>query len=135
MPNYRVHLVGGLIVFLLSQYFIGANRLIINFACAILGSLFPDLDTKSKIQIISYRLLGLLILCLIYFQLWSKIIFLVPFLLFPLIVHHRGITHSFWFIALISALIAVFFPIIGALGAINFFLGALSHILLDRLVK
>jgi membrane-bound metal-dependent hydrolase YbcI (DUF457 family) len=109
--------------------------MLINFGCAIFGSVFPDLDTKSKVQIISYRLLGLFILFLIFYQSWQKIIYLVPFLLFPLVVHHRGITHSYWFIAIISAIIGIFLPVIGALGAINFFLGALSHILLDRFVK
>lgn len=135
MPNYRVHLVGGLTVFLLTNYLMGPNRMLINFGCAIFGSVFPDLDTKSKVQIISYRLLGLFILFLIFYQSWQKIIYLVPFLLFPLVVHHRGITHSYWFIAIISAIIGIFLPVIGALGAINFFLGALSHILLDRFVK
>jgi membrane-bound metal-dependent hydrolase YbcI (DUF457 family) len=133
MPNYRVHLIGGLTIFLLTNYFMGPNGLLINFSCAMFGSVFPDLDTKSKVQIISFRLLGLFIIGLIFLRAWHKILCLVPFLLFPLVIHHRGITHSFWFIALISAFISLFLPIIGKLGAINFFLGALSHILLDRI--
>lgn len=135
MPNYRVHLIGGLTIFLLTNYFMGSNGLLINFCCAMFGSVFPDLDTKSKVQIISYRLLGLFIVGLIFLHAWHKIIYFVPFLLFPLVIHHRGITHSFWFISLISAFIGFFLPTIGTLGAINFFLGALSHILLDRVVK
>jgi membrane-bound metal-dependent hydrolase YbcI (DUF457 family) len=133
MPNYRVHLIGGLTIFLITHYFMGPNRLIINFCCAMFGSVFPDLDTKSKVQIISYRLLGLFIIGLIFLHAWYKVLCLVPFLLFPLVIHHRGITHSFWFIALISAFISFFLPTIGTLGAINFFLGAISHILLDRI--
>ena len=133
MPNYKTHLVGGFAAFSI-LYFCGFSTIVWapNLACALIGSLFPDLDTKSKIQILFYRLLAIIILLLFYLKSWLNLLFLIPILIFPLIIHHRGITHKFWFIFIISCLIFNYANFLGEYAAIYFFVGALSHIILDK---
>ena len=135
MPGYRVHLLGGLVSFVL-LYSLGLKEAWpMSLMVSLFGSLFPDLDTKSKVQIYTYRILAVFALFLALFQCWQFLVILVPILLFPLIIHHRGITHRIWFLALVASLVYFYVPCLGQYAAIYFFVAAFSHIILDKLVK
>lgn len=137
MPGFRVHLFGGICSFLLITALLKFNGLVLlnlplNLVICLIASIFPDIDTKSKMQLWFYRLLAVLALILALLKCWSFLIILVPILIFPLIINHRGITHKFWFIGLISLLIYLFLPCLGYLPSVYFLFGALSHILFDK---
>jgi hypothetical protein len=103
MPNYKGHLFGG---FVFGAGFVTLTGLGTNswlslaewFGFLLLGSLFPDIDTKSKGQKIFYvTLLFLMIYCLI--NKYTALFILLSFVgLAPLLVHHRGLFHNPWFI-------------------------------------
>ena len=149
MPNYRGHLLGGAATFGLLFYlgqktgFIEAK----NFAkistwllACLLGSLFPDIDITSKGQRLLYASLLIIIPGIILSQEWFLFLPVTLIAIFPLLVRHRGITHRVPFILaapfVVSAIIAYYNQSAGKLviGCYPFFvLGALSHLLLDRL--
>ncbi len=146
MPGYRTHLVGGAAAFGLlyatltittgvaTTFIHGAEWL----GCALLGSLFPDVDTKSMGQKVFYRLLFIGALYLLYKQQFVALGLTGIAAMVPLLVNHRGIFHKFWFILLIPipllAYVAEFQPFYwdAALYDTFFFMaGALSHLILD----
>jgi hypothetical protein len=106
--------------------------------CTLMGSLFPDIDIKSKGQKYFY----LIVLCglvLLFVQekletlAWCSIISLAPIL-----VRHRGLFHQVWFVIImplsIWILLSCFAPVYknALLYDILFFIGgALSHLWLD----
>ena len=144
MSNYKGHLVGGAAVF-------GGAYLVLHMAAitvpinplqpllfCLFGSLFPDIDTKSKVQILSYRIAFVAFIVLAFLKHWSAVIMLSFFLLIPLVVHHRTLTHKKWFlIALPTALYAVatvYYPqyaIAVMWNGLFFVIGAFSHLILD----
>lgn len=71
MPNYKKHLVGGSIVYAALIYTTSELNLIptdINIqlqtlAACLIGSLFPDIDTKSKIQKYIYSAILITSIC------------------------------------------------------------------------
>ncbi|MFH1644129.1 MAG: metal-dependent hydrolase [bacterium] len=148
MPNYKGHLIGGSIAFLATNKIIALssnnfatnfnqNWLIYLFFCLI-GSLFPDIDTKSKIQRYFYIFIFLILINLIIDKNWQLIVILTPISLLPMIVHHRGIFHKFWFLSLLSLIFLAFtwtyFPNNVknlTFSCIFFISGWLSHLLLD----
>jgi hypothetical protein len=148
MPGYRVHLVGGTATFaLLSVY--GPQLLhhaamshylwSICAAATLFGALFPDIDTKSKGQLIFYRLCALVMIGLIICKAWHLLAFCTLIALVPLLVHHRGLLHNPLFLAgfggtlyfygrwLLPQLELDFLRI-----SIFFVLGTWSHLILDR---
>lgn len=154
MSSYRGHLVGGAVTFLLvqqgTQFFVKAppstmggtspKGLIFGLTFCLLGSLFPDIDTKSVGQRIFYMMLTCIIVATIAMERWNLLSVLSLLGLFPLLVHHRGIIHTVWFVTLAPLPI----PLIIMYNAPKLFLqgdliyaylyfvsGALSHLLLD----
>lgn len=108
------------------------------FIACIAGSLFPDIDVKSKGQKFFYCIMapfylfffaqGNLILCF----------FVGLTALIPILCNHRGLFHSLWFIALFTGLwsmaILQWLPSYEnqvVMATIFFLCGALSHLLLD----
>ncbi len=144
MPNYKGHLSGGLLTALLLLYALSwwvsfsllhAIQLVF---VALLGSLFPDIDTKSQGQLLAYRLLAILLIILVVQQRLALALACSAFAMVPLIVHHRGLFHRVWFIALLCASVVMYawhaIPRVSnsvALYVLFFFIGALSHIWLD----
>ncbi len=104
----------------------------------LLGSLFPDIDTKSKGQkLFAYGVCGATLLAWYYGNLYLLGYLLVG-LLVPLLCNHRGMFHKLWFIVLVVGGAAWW--LISAypssteritMDAAFFFLGAFSHLLLD----
>lgn len=146
MPGYRAHLVGGAVVALAVHYFAPLTTDHAFFAVCLcvclLGSLFPDIDIKSKGQMVFYKLLALAIAVAIASQEWQTLSVLALLSTVPLMLKHRGATHHPWFITFLAFTIA--FLLNSALkidlqntALLGFFfgLGAFSHIILDRGVR
>lgn len=143
MPNYKGHLFGGvvgfgIVVFLCSLHVAPCTQLVEWLVCVLAGSLFPDIDTKSKGQKIFYILLCIImIICGIY----KKFKLLAGFALggmLPLLVKHRGLFHNLWFIVMVVFIAVIYttnvYPyaytrIVYDAGF--FLLGVMSHLYLD----
>jgi hypothetical protein len=148
MPQYKTHIVGGILFFSVPFFFL-QNYYHISFLtacewllCAILGSLFPDVDITSKGRKIFYRVVGPLFMYCVVMQNSTYMSIVGSIALFPLFVRHRGIFHRVWFIAALSVLVSyiTFFCAPRHTTAVVwdmvfFALGALSHIWLDFGIK
>jgi hypothetical protein len=149
MPNYKGHLVGGLATYTVLLFLLcrSTNPTLISamqwLVICLLGSLFPDVDTKSKIQKIFYTSFVLLLFCLISWNKLKLALFLSLISLSPLVVNHRGIFHKAWFIIAITVAFVFFSVEIKlfhscseiTIPALFFTAGALSHIVLDMGIK
>jgi membrane-bound metal-dependent hydrolase YbcI (DUF457 family) len=143
MPNYKGHLVGGLGFYLIGLYILSFLSPTLPTAlewllCALAGSLFPDIDTKSKGQKIFYRILAVITVVLIFQQKFKPLLIIASCALIPIIVDHRGLFHMLWFVIgvplIFAAIMSVSFPAykdILFVDAFFFIGGAISHLLLD----
>lgn len=145
MPGYKAHLVGGAFTYAITYFtithYIKATPIVaIQWAIiCLLGSLFPDIDIKSKGQGIFYRLLTLFLIYLAYRQLWQLFVVMSFLALLPLLSRHRGLFHKLWFVSGVPFVVAFVvwtsFPCYTVLlfsSALFFAVGAVSHIVLDR---
>lgn len=144
MPNYKGHLIGGLAVYGLILFFcIGFMKFSIIKAiewliCTLAGSLFPDIDTKSKVQKYFY-ILAFLFFIFLAIQKQFKMATCCSFILMiPLLVNHRGIFHHPLLVIIIPfcgwAIVHSLIPRLSGrffLNILFFIAGALSHIWLD----
>lgn len=105
MPGYRGHLIGGACAFALVLLCVTKPYTILNAAewlCfTLLGSLFPDVDIKSKGQKLFYR--GVVVCALIFImqQWWQALGVLGAMALFPQLCNHRGVFHEPWFLLVV----------------------------------
>src|SRR3990167_7033924 len=150
MPNYKGHMLGGFLTFAIITFLfvtIGLvtpkfNEIIQYILSALIGSLFPDVDTKSKIQKVFYTIL-LITLILSLSQSNFMLFAILSFLgLLPLLVHHRGLFHKPIFIVFVAVSLIIvckiYKPELVALISLNllfFVFGAFSHIILDIGIK
>lgn len=147
MSNYRGHLFGGsllylAVLFVFSLYSFDMPMLSLWFLSVLLGSLFPDVDTKSKGQKIFYRFALCSILLLLIFQKFIPALIFSIASFMPVLVRHRGIFHSATFSCLIiggitfclSQIFVQYKFMIFSCGAF-FLLGIFSHLLLDFGIK
>ena len=148
MPNYKGHLVGGcaafVIVYIMAIQVFGQptyskEQFLSYGALCLLGSLFPDIDTKSKGQRIYYMGLALMIIWAILFKQWNILAILSLLSLLPLLVSHRGIFHHAWFVVLAPLVVPLMlaynnpsFSTPSIMAYTYFVTGALSHLILDR---
>ena len=103
------------------------------------GSLFPDVDVKSKGQKIFYYLLFLFLLyCLMTFR-WEMFIVASFLGIVPLLVRHRGIFHKIWFLLGLTLLLIISikslhltYETLLITNTCFFFAGCVSHVLLDQ---
>mgnify|MGYP003463295022 FL=1 len=143
MSNYRGHLFGGsllylAVLFIFSLYSFDLSMLSLWFLSILLGSLFPDVDTKSKGQKIFYRFALCSILLLLIFQKFAPALIFSIASFMPVLVRHRGIFHNIWFssglvgcmILVLSQLFVQYKFMIFSCGAF-FLLGIFSHLVLD----
>jgi membrane-bound metal-dependent hydrolase YbcI (DUF457 family) len=143
MPQYRTHLVGGVISCVILYSILSYARLLYApvwqlFVCALFGSLFPDVDTKSVIQrICFYIVIGLLILFIAMQRMYAAATLSVMACV-PLIVRHRGLFHRLSFVAILSGsvvlVVAAHEPRLTSALLCNmafFLVGVLSHLMLD----
>ena len=144
MASYRGHLVGGVLTFGLVLFMrpelteLGLIKLTIALTITLLGSLFPDIDTKSMGQKVFYSLLAVCLVPTICAQSWGLLTIFMILGLVPILVPHRGLTHSPYFLLiaplfiiwLLSAIDARFILLPGYLYFF-FVAGAMSHLILD----
>lgn len=143
MPSYRGHIAGGMITYLTILQCIkytnpNVHVIIQGLIFCLLGSLFPDVDVKSKGQKIFYTLLLLALLYCLFVYRWDLFIVLSLLGTVPLLVRHRGIFHQIWFLFCLTALIVLItrsrygqYQNIFLSNGFFFFMGSLSHVLLD----
>ena len=147
MASYKGHLIGGTVAF--GAVYYTTTRLLAHppyptkiffFAliCCLLGSLFPDVDTKSLGQRLFYGLLTTAIIATIITQRWRPLAALSLVSVFPMLVHHRGIMHSIWFVLTVPLSIPLVIwyqnPSFNQTAWLiygYFVAGAISHLFLD----
>ena len=141
-----MHLVGGaaaaaLLLYLPPTAFIAHLPLegqLFFASFALLGSLFPDIDIKSKGQKVFSLILFPAIGATIIMEKFNLLALFSFLAVFPLLIKHRGITHNPWFIIGMPLLLVyisnLFVPQYQPqmLSASLFFIaGAMSHVVLD----
>lgn len=147
MPGYKGHLVGGLTAYCLTificSWYVNAYPVLAEWLiCTLLGSLFPDVDVKSKGQNIFYVVLFIGALILLVQQRYVTLSYVAVLAAIPLITRHRGLLHRFWFIIIAVAgsayAIAHWYPNLSSriyVDAGFFLIGAASHLYLDLGLK
>jgi len=151
MPGYRTHLLAGAVlaaglIYLLASFTsltpITPSTSLEWLCCALFGSLFPDIDIKSKIQIKLTSCLILALVTLVILKKYKLALILALISLFPVIAKHRTIFHSPLFILFIASLVAIataiYLPALLTrviLDLLFFVIGAFSHIYLDMGLK
>lgn len=146
MPGYQGHLVGGLVASNALLAALSCTGVVYPtplgciewFAVGLLGSLFPDIDIKSKGQKIFYWILLFLYLYLFKQRHLMMLGILSIISISPMLVKHRGIYHRWWFVSampLTLAFIASYYcpHYTGMIfcDTLFFVAGALSHLMLD----
>jgi membrane-bound metal-dependent hydrolase YbcI (DUF457 family) len=147
MPNHKTHLFGGFLVFLIALFSCISAAFFIDplifpslLGICLLGALFPDIDTTSKIRYL-WLVTTLFGACICWWLFPPGLAgLLLSVGVIPLLVPHRGITHQIWFLACmaiatgygVTLLIPAQTDLI-MLHGVFFFVGAASHVLLDRL--
>jgi membrane-bound metal-dependent hydrolase YbcI (DUF457 family) len=148
MASYRGHIWGGLLFFVpfvillvfgFELYKQPLPNLIAQVAIllgiTLLFALFPDIDIKSKGQRIFYIIFFCVDLLLIVSSHWREAAFLGLFAMLPLIVEHRGWTHSFWaalIIPLPFLLLPIWFAKSGWKAGLPYYLAAVTGYLSHR---
>lgn len=145
MPGYKSHITAGVIFYLLIimglyQYARPSFFSLVEWMLFILaGSLFPDIDVKSKGQNFFYLLLFIAFGVLLAYGCMITVAILAPISLIPMLVRHRGLFHNFWFVVLFPSCVAlaISYCIPQCAHAIFidgffFIIGAVSHLFLDR---
>lgn len=118
MPGYKGHLMGGAASFGATLALVSVVQLmpygdpltiISCFATAMAGSLFPDIDIKSKGQYLFYWLILGLFIYFFYNKQFITLSYVSMAATLPMLTKHRGIFHNMWFL-------------IGALSGLCYFL-------------
>ncbi len=107
MSSYKRHIFGGALFFIPLSFILGllfdyeelSNlefllQVGILLSITLLFSLWPDVDTKSKGQLVFYRIFVVIDIALILLQKHQEAAYLGLFAMLPLIGKHRGWTHS-----------------------------------------
>ena len=146
MPGYKGHLVGGIVVY--GLLFFGLVGVVIAqpsmltagewLLFALAGSLFPDIDIKSKGQKYFYYIVFLFFIILAAYQRFEMLTCFSFIIITPMLVRHRGIFHSQRFVIAIPLIlwivVSIFMPKVSSqffFDMLFFIAGALSHIWLD----
>ena len=133
MGNWKTHLVAGSIGYLILIYLykIQLTDSLLYFAIILFFSLFPDVDTKSKIQkwLSSFFFLIELFYILTeqYFECALIGIFVTSWLIFP----HRKLYHNMVFLLSLNFIIYFLF---GDAIAIAVSVGWISHLFADKMI-
>ena len=108
---------------------------------AVIFALFPDVDIKSKGQLLFYRVFFVLDIVLLVNKYYIEAALLGFLALLPIISKHRGWTHTFWAMLLVPSPILLgpmYLAKEPVLDGLPFYLGALagyfSHLVADGMV-
>ncbi len=143
MPGYKGHLVGGTVAFgvvFLAAHLIKPTWLTIAewAGFALMGSLFPDIDIKSKGQKLFYWCVLFIFSVLLIQARFQLLSFLSILAIIPMLTQHRGLFHCLWFIVGMPIVLALLVsncspkyasPIF--FDTLFFIAGAISHLWLD----
>ncbi|QQR49225.1 metal-dependent hydrolase [bacterium] len=146
MPGYRAHLSAGLIMWLAIWYLTVAllyQPTWLDLSCGLLlsliGSIFPDIDIRSKMQRLFYLASILIIPVALLSQAWQFFFCFAAFAFLVAIIRHRTITHQSWFLVLMPGFFSLYLGYFNQNSfnhIISFYLffvaGALSHVFLDK---
>lgn len=143
MSNYKGHVIGGCFAYGLllaalvsfcSSWHVAAEW----FAFCFAGSLFPDIDTKSRGQKYFYRVILIVFAVLIAQQRLDLLAVFSLCAVVPLLTNHRGIFHHFWFVIgmpiVVWCIAGKFWPQHSGplfFDTLFFIAGAISHLMLD----
>jgi len=143
MPGYKAHLAGGAVAYGLTLYLLrgycSSVFLTVEWLFfALAGSLFPDIDTKSKGQTFFYRILFIVLILLALQRKFFSVGVLSVFAIVPIISRHRGLFHKFWFVVGVSLVGAIAVSLyvpeyckIIMFDTLFFIVGIVSHLILD----
>jgi hypothetical protein len=145
MPGYKGHLIGGAVAFAVALCVVHSAGVYFNetqglqwFASTLAGSLFPDIDVKSKGQNIFYKIILCLLLFMLFYDYHRPFITISVAAMVPMIVRHRGIFHRLWFVisfpVVLALFLVTFYPLYQSTIMYNslfFMIGAISHLWLD----
>lgn len=146
MPGYRGHLIGGSIAYLVFLQLIkivsvDQATIFSGFFFCLLGSLFPDVDIKSKGQKIFYLCILLFFFLFLLYERTDICIGIMFVSIVPLLVKHRGIFHNYWFLTTISMATAFCigsyheqYSLFAFYNGLFFLVGSASHVFLDRTI-
>ena len=145
MANYRGHMWGGFVAFALIIFFAiphyhpSALTMLEWLLFTIAGSLFPDVDIKSKGQKYFYHIMLVLFVVLALNNHYRQLAVISILSLIPLLVKHRGIFHRLWFVIAVplatAYCLSLQFPQLREaliMNSLFFVAGAISHLWLDR---
>lgn len=148
MPQHKTHLSIGFLVYIVCLYvalFFGPiswERKIELLMYTLIGALFPDIDTKSKIQRVMYIIFFFLLLLLAYTQQYFAATITGILSCVPLMVHHRALFHSMLFLSLLGVCAIVFvhlqcpaYTVSMSYNTIFFLAGVFSHLYADGSLK
>ncbi len=148
MPNYKGHLAGGAVAFALTIKITTslwgaptATQIPLCLGICLLGSIFPDIDVKSKMQRLFYIAAAFFLMGTIFYQQWALFFVGTGIILLVSGLQHRTLTHNIFFLVSLPALLilyisfknkALFSP---SLLLYSYFVaGTLSHVTLDRFI-
>jgi hypothetical protein len=144
MPGYQGHLLGGAVAFGVARFLLIpvlkdiSSIDAIYLTLTLLGSLFPDVDIKSKGQKIFYSIAFVVASIAIAKQIWSCLSWLGIICFIPLALPHRGPMHNPYVLIatpwILSYSVQKIFPSISKISPLFhffFIIGAVSHLLLD----
>ena len=150
MPSYKVHLIGGVATYAgitaiasltpLESFSTPFQLLLVG--CALTGSIFPDIDIASRIQIIFFRIMFVTLPLLLFFKYFTSFVCMALLSISLVVIKHRTLTHRVWFLLLltVAGVSTVFikhpaFTTLACMAGLHFFVGSISHIALDFLVR
>jgi len=150
MSSYKVHLLGGAATFgllslvtpLILAHNMQAHHQVLLLGLTLLGSIFPDIDIASKIQKMFFKIMFVILPLLLFFKYFLTFICVCATCLGLILIKHRTLTHRTWFLFALALACATVVSIKSPLltefafvAGLYFFLGAISHLLLDYGVK
>ena len=144
MPNYKGHVIGGLVVYAVFFYLVARAWAPSHITAGewlfftLAGALFPDIDVKSRGQKYFYHFVFLFFILLAVRGQFHLLICCSFIIITPMLVRHRGIFHSPRFLIamplvvwLCASMVMPHYRKIFFYDALFFIMGALSHITLD----
>lgn len=144
MPNYKGHLIGGIVTYALFFYLVAyawePSHLIAGewLFFTLAGALFPDIDVKSKGQKYFYHFAFLFFILLAVRGQFHMLTCCSFIIITPMLVRHRGIFHSPRFVIAMPLIVWLCASMAMPQCTYTFFydtlffiIGALSHVTLD----
>ncbi|MBY0353375.1 metal-dependent hydrolase [Candidatus Babeliales bacterium] len=146
MPGYRVHLSAGLVTWIVvwqaTAHFLyppTTADLLFGLGLGLVGSIFPDIDVRSKMQRLFYLSAIVIVPVALWYHAWQFFFCFAAAAFLVAIVRHRTITHQSWFLVLMPGFFVLYLGYFNQASfnhIISYYLffvaGALSHVFLDK---